>query len=106
MTSQQEDTQFRVLRLLQATPKITQRELAARLGVSLGATNYVLRALIQKGAIKVQNFQDNRSKLQYIYLLTPQGMVEKLALTARFLARKRKEYEALKTEIETVSKEA
>jgi EPS-associated MarR family transcriptional regulator len=106
MTPQQEDTHFRVLRLLQVNPQITQRELSQKLGVSLGATNYVLRALLDKGAIKIQNFQASRKKLSYAYLLTPTGISEKARLTTQFLARKHAEYEALKAEIEAVSKDA
>jgi EPS-associated MarR family transcriptional regulator len=106
MTPQQEDTHFRVLRLLQDNSQITQRELSQKLGVSLGATNYVLRALLDKGAIKIQNFQASRKKLSYAYLLTPTGISEKARLTTQFLARKRAEYEALKAEIEAVSKDA
>ncbi len=106
MTPQQEDTHFRVLRLLQNNPQIKQRELSQKLGVSLGATNYVLRALLDKGAIKIQNFQASRKKLSYVYLLTPAGISEKARLTTQFLARKRSEYEALKAEIEAVSKDA
>ena len=106
MTPQQEDTHFRVLRLLQDNPQITQRELAEKLGVSLGATNYLLRALLEKGAIKMQNFQASRKKLSYAYMLTPAGLAQKALLTGRFLARKRAEYEALKAEIEAVSKDA
>ena len=106
MTPQQEDTHFRVLRLLQVNPQITQRELSQKLGVSLGATNYVLRALLDKGAIKIQNFQASRKKLSYVYLLTPTGISEKARLTTQFLARKRAEYEALKAEIEAVIKDA
>ena len=87
-------------------PQITQRELSQKLGVSLGATNYVLRALLDKGAIKIQNFQASRKKLSYAYLLTPTGISEKARLTTQFLARKRAEYEALKAEIEAVSKDA
>ncbi len=105
MTPQQEDTHFRVLRLLLDNPQITQRELSEKLGVSLGATNYVLRALMEKGAIKIQNFQASRKKLSYVYLLTPMGIAEKARLTTRFLSRKRFEYEALKAEIEAVSKD-
>jgi EPS-associated MarR family transcriptional regulator len=105
MTPQQEDTHFRVLRALQDNPQITQRELAEKLGVSLGATNYLLRALMAKGVIKIQNFQASRKKLSYVYLLTPQGIAEKAQLTNRFLARKRAEYEALKAEIEAVSRD-
>ena len=105
MTPLQEDTHFRVLRALQDNPHITQRQLALRLGVSLGVTNFVLRALLDKGAIKVRNFRGSTQKLSYAYILTPQGLTEKAALTARFLVRKQKEYQALKAEIEAVSQE-
>ena len=105
MTPKQEDIQFRLLWRLQGEPQITQRELASRLGISLGATNYALSELMKKGAIKIKNFQANRRKLNYAYSLTPQGMAQKAALTASFLARKLQEYEALKTEIEAVSRE-
>jgi EPS-associated MarR family transcriptional regulator len=105
MTPLQEDTRFRVLRALQDNPRLTQRELSERLGVSLGATNFVLRALMEKGAIKIRNFRGNTRKLSYAYILTPQGLAEKASLTARFLARKQKEYESLKAEIEAVSRE-
>jgi EPS-associated MarR family transcriptional regulator len=105
MTPLQEDTRFRVLRALQDNPHLTQRELSERLGVSLGATNFVLRALMDKGAIKIRNFRGNTRKLSYAYILTPHGLAEKASLTARFLARKQKEYESLKAEIEAVSKE-
>ena len=105
MTPMQEDTRFRVLRALQDNPRLTQRELSERLGVSLGATNFVLRALMDKGAIKIRNFRGNTRKLSYAYILTPNGLAEKASLTARFLARKQKEYESLKAEIEAVSKE-
>jgi EPS-associated MarR family transcriptional regulator len=105
MTPLQEDTRFRVLRALEENPRLTQRELSERLGVSLGATNFVLRALMDRGAIKLRNFRGNTRKLSYAYILTPYGLAEKAALTARFLARKQKEYESLKAEIEAVSKE-
>ena len=94
-----------MLRLLEEHPQITQRELAEKLGVSLGATNYLLRALMDKGAIKIQNFQASKKKLSYVYLLTPLGIAEKAVLTSRFLVRKRAEYAALKAEIEAVSRE-
>ena len=105
MTPLQEDTRFRVLRTLQSDPFVTQRELSERLGVSLGATNFILRALLEKGAIKIRNFRGNSRKLSYAYILTPSGLAEKASLTARFLARKRKEYEMLKAEIESVSQD-
>ena len=96
----QEDTYFRVLRMLQDNPDMTQRELAEALGVSLGAANYCLKALVEKGWVKLENFQNNPSKLGYLYLLTPMGLAAKTTLTARFLRRKLAEYEALKAEIE------
>ncbi len=105
MTPLREDTHFRVLRVLQESPHITQRELAVRLGCSLGATNYVLRALLDKGAIKVRNFRGSTQRASYAYVLTPRGLAEKAALTARFLTRKREEYESLKAEIEAVSQD-
>ena len=105
MTPLQEDTRFRVLRALQDNPRLTQRELSERLGVSLGATTFVLRALMEKGAIKIRNFRGNTRKFSYAYILTPHGLAEKASLTARFLARKQKEYESLKAEIEAVSRE-
>ena len=73
---------------------VFQADILATLGVSLGATNYLLRALMEKGAIKIQNFQASRKKLSYVYLLTPVGIAEKARLTTRFLSRKRAEYEA------------
>ena len=105
MTPLQEDTHFRVLRVLQEKPHITQRELALRLGVSLGVTNFVLRALMDKGAIKVRNFRGSTQKASYAYVLTPRGLAEKAVLTARFLVRKREEFETLKAEIEAVTQE-
>ena len=95
-----EERQLEALRLLEANPKMTQRELAEALGVSLGATNYCLKALVEKGWLKLENFQKNPRKVGYLYLLTPTGVLAKTALTARFLKRKCKEYEALKIEIE------
>jgi EPS-associated MarR family transcriptional regulator len=102
----QEDTNFRVLRLLQDNPNITQRELAKALGISLGGLNYCLRALLDKGWVKVHNFQRSERKLAYAYLLTPAGIAQKAALTGRFLKRKMEEYEALKAEIESLRHEA
>ena len=95
-----EERQLDALRLLETNPEMTQRELAEALGVSLGAANYCLKALVEKGWIKLENFQNNPNKLGYLYLLTPMGMAAKTTLTARFLRRKLAEYEALKAEIE------
>lgn len=100
-----EDTKFRVLRLLEENPDLTQREIANRLGISLGGVNYCLRALIDKGLVKIQNFQGSDNKLGYAYFLTPKGIYEKSILAAGFLKRKMDEYEALKKEIEALEKE-
>lgn len=99
------DLQFRVMRLLEANPQMNQRELSKSLGVSLGGINYCLNALAAKGLIKIQNFRDNKNKWVYAYLLTPQGLAEKTALTGSFLKRKMHEYQMLKEEIEALSKE-
>jgi len=95
-----EDVHFRVLRVLENKPDISQRQIAEELGVSLGAVNYCLRALIDKGQIKVRNFRSSDHKLRYAYILTPHGLAEKARLTTSFLKRKLAEYEALKAEIE------
>lgn len=98
-TKLQEDTHFRVLRLLQENPEMSQRELAAAVGVSVGGIHYVLNALIDKGLVKLGNFTAAEDKRRYAYVLTPRGIREKSLLTARFLKRKLAEYEALKAEI-------
>ena len=98
----QEDTHFRVLALLEKNPDISQRDLAKALGISLGGVNYSLRALVEKGMVKAQNFSSSDKKLAYAYILTPKGLTEKSMLTARFLKRKMEEYEALKVEIESL----
>lgn len=100
--NRKEDTRFRVLRLLEESPELTQREIANQLGISLGGANYCLRALIDKGFVKISNFQGSKNKLGYAYLLTPQGIYEKTKLTSNFLRRKMREYEALKIEIEAL----
>ena len=97
-----EERHLEALRLLEANPKMTQRELAEALGVSLGATNYCLKALVEKGWLKLENFQLNPNKLGYLYLLTPMGIAAKAQLTTRFLKRKLIEYETLKAEIEAL----
>lgn len=101
----QEDTHFRIMRILQDNPDLTQRELAEMLGMSVGGLNYCLNALIDKGFVKMDNFQKSKNKFKYVYLLTPQGIAEKVALTSRFLTRKMEEYEALKVEIEALKVE-
>lgn len=99
------ELQFRVMRLLEANPQMNQRQLSKSLGVSLGGVNYCLNALAAKGLIKIQNFRNNKNKLVYAYLLTPQGLAKKTALTGAFLKRKMQEYQLLKEEIEALSKE-
>lgn len=101
----QEDTYFRVLRLLQDNPDMTQREIAQSLGLSTSGLNYCLKALIDKGWVKVHNFSQSKNKFGYIYVLTPQGISEKLALTSRFLKRKLSEYDALRAEIDGLQAE-
>jgi EPS-associated MarR family transcriptional regulator len=104
-TQLQQDTYFRVLRMLQANPDLTQREIAQQLGVSTSGLNYCLNALIDKGWVKVQNFSQSKNKFGYIYVLTPRGMLEKVALASRFLQRKQAEYQALRTEIDSLKAE-
>jgi EPS-associated MarR family transcriptional regulator len=98
----QEDMHFRLMRLLEQNPQVSQREIAEQLGMSLGSINYCIKALIEKGYIKVSNFNKNPNKLSYAYLLTSNGIVAKASLTGNFLKRKIAEYEALKSEIETL----
>ncbi|MAL94216.1 MAG: MarR family EPS-associated transcriptional regulator [Haliea sp.] len=93
---------LKVLRLLQDHPEITQRQMAQELGISLGGLNYCLKALVEKGWVKMENFSRNPNKLKYAYLLTPNGVRAKTRLTAHFLKRKMAEYEALKMEIESL----
>ncbi len=90
---------FRLLRLLENRPDMSQREISDALGVSLGATNYVLKALIEKGQIKVRNFRASNNKMRYAYILTPNGIEARARLTGGFLKRKYREFEALKNEI-------
>jgi EPS-associated MarR family transcriptional regulator len=101
-TEDTEDLRFRVLKLVEAQPDLSQRDLAEALGISNGKVNYCLRALIAKGLVKLSNFSNSRHHLGYVYLLTPSGIAEKAALTRRFLQRKVAEYEALKAEIEAL----
>lgn len=97
-----EDVRFRILRLLQDNPEMSQRQLAKEVGVSTGGIHYVLNALVEKGMLKFSNFTAAEDKRRYAYTLTPQGITEKAHLTRRFMIRKLAEYEALKAEIEQV----
>ena len=93
------------MRILQENPDLTQRELAEKLGISVGGLNYCLKALMEKGMVKMKNFATSKNKFGYVYVLTPTGMAEKAAITHRFLQRKINEYEALKAEIEALRSE-
>jgi EPS-associated MarR family transcriptional regulator len=98
--------ELEVLRLIDAKPQLSQRELALSLGMSLGKANYCLRALIEKGFVKAQNYRKSNNKLAYFYLLTPSGLSAKTDLTRQFLARKVREYEQLRVEIERLKIES
>lgn len=100
-----QETHLKVLRLLEVNPQMNQRDLAAALGISLGKTNFCLKALLEKGLLKVQNFQSNKRKLAYAYFLTPAGIAEKTVLAGQFLKRKIEEYELLRAEIEALQQE-
>ena len=104
-TKLQQDTHFRLLRILQDNPEMSQRELAVAVGVSIGGIHYVLNALIDKGLVKLGNFKAAEDKRRYAYVLTPKGIERKAALTRAFLVRKMEEYEALREEIEALSSE-
>jgi EPS-associated MarR family transcriptional regulator len=101
----QEDTNFRLMKLLHDNPHMSQREMAKALGISFGGINYCLNALIEKGFVKIHNFSQNQNKFGYAYLLTPSGISEKLVLTGSFLKRKLEEYDALKAEIKALKLE-
>jgi EPS-associated MarR family transcriptional regulator len=93
---------LRILKILAEKPEISQRELAGRLGISLGKTNYLIKSLLEKGYVKLQSFQNASNKLKYIYLLTPEGILTKIQLTRCYLVRKEQEYEALRSELEAI----
>tara|TARA_R100001143_G_C3331431_1_gene119657 strand:- start:528 stop:872 length:345 start_codon:yes stop_codon:yes gene_type:complete len=97
-----EDVRFRVMRALEADPRLSQRELASSLGISLGVVNYCLKGLVEKGQVKVGNFRASDNKLRYAYVLTPRGVLAKAKLTGNFLKRRMAEHEALKAEIEAL----
>jgi len=90
------------MRLIEQNPQVSQREIADQLGVSLGGINYCIKALIEKGYVKVTNFTENPNKIGYAYLLTPSGIAAKASLTGQFLRRKIAEFEALKAEIDSL----
>lgn len=100
-----QEIRYRLLKYVAEHPQATQRELASQLGISLGKTNYCLRALIERGLVKVRNFRNSRSKTAYAYILTPRGLEEKINVTYDFLRRKVAEYDLLSKEIEELSGE-
>jgi EPS-associated MarR family transcriptional regulator len=101
-----EEIHYKLMRLLQANPQMSQRDAARELGISLGKVNYCLRALVSKGWVKASNFKNSQNKAAYMYLLTPRGLEQKASLTLRFLNVKLREYEALRAEIEQMKREA
>ncbi|MFH2139878.1 MAG: MarR family EPS-associated transcriptional regulator [Pseudomonadota bacterium] len=101
-----ENTHYLLLRALEENPDLSQRDLAKKLGISLGKVNYCLNALVEKGSLKINNFRNNNNKLAYAYLLTPRGIEQKTRMTVEFLQNKMREYESLKAEIEALQREA
>jgi len=99
------EVRYRLLKYLAEHPEASQRDLARELGVSVGKVNYCLRALIEKGWVKARNFRNSRHKAAYLYVLTPNGVEEKVNVTATFLRRKLDEYEMLSKEIERLTRE-
>jgi EPS-associated MarR family transcriptional regulator len=101
-----DENRYKLLKLLHENPDMNQREIASELGLSLGKANFCLKALIEKGWVKMGNFSRSPNKKAYVYLLTLRGIEEKAAVTKEFLERKQKEYEDLKAEIEDLQNEA
>ncbi len=106
MSILRDKNRYQLLKLLEENPELSQRQLAAALGVSLGKVNFCLRALIEIGSVKAANFSRSPNKKAYVYLLTPKGFEEKARVTLRFLAKKQDEYKALKQEINELKHEA
>ncbi|NLX53365.1 MAG: MarR family EPS-associated transcriptional regulator [Deltaproteobacteria bacterium] len=105
MNKNETEAILKLLRALDENPQMTQRQLSSHLGLSLGKINFLLRALIDRGLIKSENFKNSKNKLGYLYLLTPGGIEEKARITYRFLKRKTAEYEMLKDEIRRLKEE-
>jgi EPS-associated MarR family transcriptional regulator len=100
-----DESRYRILKLLKENPDMSQRQIAEALGVSLGKVNYCLRAMVEKGLIKVGNFRRRANKLDYVYLLTPKGLREKARVTLRFLQQKQDEHEVLLGQLEELRRE-
>ncbi len=100
-----EETSYRLMKVIEANPEVSQRQLAREMGISLGKVNYCLNGLIEKGLIKVRNFRNSGNKLAYAYLLTPKGVREKARVTARYLERRLNEFDQIRREIEQLKAE-
>jgi EPS-associated MarR family transcriptional regulator len=100
-----DEYRYKILKLVQENAEISQRDLANELGISLGKTNFCIKALIDVGLLKVSNFKNNKNKLAYMYLLTPKGIEEKASITLRFLKYKMREYELLQDEIDELRRD-
>lgn len=101
-----DEYRYKILKMVESNPVISQRELAEQLGISLGKANFCLKALIEVGLLKATNFRNNKNKLAYMYLLTPSGIEEKTQITLRFLKHKLHEYEMLQREIAVLREDA
>jgi EPS-associated MarR family transcriptional regulator len=100
-----DESHYKLMRLIEANPGMSQRDIARELGMSLGKVNYCLRAVARKGWIKATNFKNNHNKAAYFYWLTPRGIEMKARMTVKFLAIKMQEYESLRAEIEQMLRE-
>jgi len=105
MKLNQIDNEYTLLKVLKDNPEMSQRQLSKELGLSLGKTNYLMRALIDKGWVKLTNFRRSNNKIGYLYIITPKGITEKRILAKNFLERKSAEYFKLKNEIEILKRE-
>jgi EPS-associated MarR family transcriptional regulator len=100
-----DEVRYKLLRLIEASPHLSQRDVARELGISLGKVNYCLKSLAERGWIKATNFKNSKNKIAYMYLLTPRGIDGRARVTARFLQIKMREYDELKVEIERIREE-
>ena len=98
------ETELDILRKIEKNPKLTQRQISKQLGISLGKTNYLIKALLSKGLLMIENFKTSKNKLGYLYVLTPEGIKARRKLTIIFLKRKSEEFDKLKAEIEITKK--
>ena len=99
------ETRYRLLKLVESNPNLTQRQMAEEMGISLGKFNYCLKELVKKGAVKIDRFKTSDNKAAYMYILTPHGIEQKARITTRFLRRKLREYDELKEEIASLKQE-